>query len=255
MSLLDELPDSIKRRVLGTLLIVAAFGWFVAAYYLGCQAHGAQDNHQTLGCDRKLNECGTPPPHAHYRNHGGVLLNDVMVTPGVVRTLSKTDVCEGGSTKQFRHTTEAMKTAAYAEYGVDKNYPLPGAGSGTFKAPLYEIDHLIPLELGGADELENLWPQPFYQHPGAHEKDVLENFLHREVCVGKMDLQEAQRTIATDWYSAYLRMKAPPADSSQADCVGDCATDRQCQSKCLRARYCPAETEEAQNFLAAHKEN
>jgi 5-methylcytosine-specific restriction endonuclease McrA len=42
-----------------------------------------------------------------------------------------------------------------------------------------EVDHLISRELGGADATDNLWPQPYTQHPGAHEKDRLENQLHK----------------------------------------------------------------------------
>lgn len=156
-------------------------------------------------------------PVAHFRVHDGVLLNDLGVTPGAVRTISKHDVCEGGSTKQFRNTTEKMKNEAYAQYDVDKHVPLPHAGSGVFKAPLYEIDHLISLELGGADEVDNLWPQPYYQHPGAREKDTVENWLHKEVCSGRIDLQEAQRAIATDWYAVYLEMKKLPINAKGAD--------------------------------------
>ena len=162
---------------------------------------------------------GFPPGQqvAKYRVHDGVLLNDLGVTPGVVRTISKAQVCEGGSTKQFRNTTEKMKNEVYAQYGVDKHVPLPGAGSGVFKAPLYEIDHLISLELGGADEVDNLWPQPYYQHPGAHEKDAVENWLHKQVCSGEMELQEAQREIATDWYAVYIEMRKLPANAKGAD--------------------------------------
>lgn len=154
---------------------------------------------------------------AEYRHHGAVLLNDLDVTPGVVRTISKHEVCDGGSTKELRHTTEKMKTIVYVAYGVDKNKPLPHAGPGTFTAPLYEIDHLISLELGGADEIQNLWVQPYYQHPGAHEKDAVENWLHREVCAGRIDLIEAQREIATDWYAVYIEMSKLPADAKSAD--------------------------------------
>lgn len=161
---------------------------------------------------------GFPPGHvASFRRHGAVLLNDLGVTPGVVRTTSRAEICEGGSTKQFRNTTEKMKNEVYAAYGVDKHRPLPGAGSGTFKAPLYEIDHLISLELGGADDVDNLWPQPYYQHPGAREKDAVENWLHRQVCSGKMDPQEAQRSIATDWYAVYVEMNKLPANAKGAD--------------------------------------
>jgi hypothetical protein len=53
----------------------------------------------------------------------------------------------------------------------------------------------------------NLWPEPYTPEPGAREKDVLENFLHRAVCGGAMALEEAQRQTAMDWYKAYQEMK------------------------------------------------
>ena len=65
-----------------------------------------------------------------------------------------------------------------------------------------EIDHLIPLTVGGSNDLANLWPQP-YGVPGAHQKDVLENKLHAQVCSGKMTLAEAQHQIATNWFALY----------------------------------------------------
>jgi hypothetical protein len=142
---------------------------------------------------------------AHYRKHGTVLLNDLTVTPGEVRTTSKAAVCSE-KTPQFRNTTEKMKNEVYAEYGVDKHQPL-SLQLKIGEVPLYEIDHLISLEIGGADTVKNLWPQPYYQHPGAHEKDILENWLHKQVCAGKMDLAEAQAKIRTDWYAEYLEMQ------------------------------------------------
>jgi hypothetical protein len=158
-------------------------------------------------------------PVAHFRSHGGVLLNDLGVTPGVVRTTNKKQICEGGSTKQFRNTTEKMKNEVYAQYGVDKHTPLPGTKPSKADAdrPLYEIDHLISLELGGADDVDNLWPQPYYQHPGAHEKDAVENYLHKMVCSGKMEPAEAQRAIATDWYAVYVEMQKLPGKAKGAD--------------------------------------
>jgi hypothetical protein len=43
----------------------------------------------------------------------------------------------------------------------------------------YEIDHVNPLELGGLNELPNLWGSRYRPQPGAREKDVLENYYHR----------------------------------------------------------------------------
>jgi hypothetical protein len=69
----------------------------------------------------------------------------------------------------------------------------------------YELDHLIPLELGGAPAtVANLWPEPWQGTLGARAKDVVENTLHRRVCAGAMSLASGQRAIATDWRTAAL---------------------------------------------------
>ncbi len=85
----------------------------------------------------------------------------------------------------------------------------------------YEEDHLISLELGGSPTAEeNLWPEPYdiqiaipsatssssfeYVPAGAHEKDKVENYLHAQVCAGKISLADAQHEIATEWYDVYL---------------------------------------------------
>lgn len=41
--------------------------------------------------------------------------------------------------------------------------------------------------------------------PGFHEKDWFENYLHSEVCAGRMELKEAQQIISTDWLSYYQK--------------------------------------------------
>lgn len=118
-------------------------------------------------------------------------LPNPKTTPGAVRTTNTKQVCST-TTGQFRNTTEAMKKQACAAYGI-KDCP---------KAKVMEIDHLISLELGGADEIANLWPQlAVYSDgsPGFHVKDKLENDLHRLVCSGKMKLTDAQACIRTDW--------------------------------------------------------
>jgi len=140
-------------------------------------------------------------PSAKYRKHGAVLLNDLAQTPGLVRTKDLKIIC-GETTGQFRATTEKMKNEVYAEYGVVRDKGVCRGGC--------EVDHLISLELGGADDVKNLWPQPSQPKPGFHEKDQLENWLHRQVCKGRptaMSIEDAQRRIADDWYALYLEMQ------------------------------------------------
>ena len=68
------------------------------------------------------------------------------------------------------------------------------------------MDYLITPELGGADNIQNLWPEPYSSNGwDAHVKDALEDRLHRMVCEGKIDLVTAQREMAGDWISAYKK--------------------------------------------------
>jgi hypothetical protein len=68
------------------------------------------------------------------------------------------------------------------------------------------VDHLISLELGGSNDVKNLWPEPYEPSPGAKEKDKVENWLHAQVCAGRIPIAEAQREIAGDWYAVYERI-------------------------------------------------
>jgi hypothetical protein len=133
---------------------------------------------------------------AHYRETRRavalpVLLPDSAVTPGAVATADTHVICHR-TTQAVRHTTARTKAQVYAAYGIRTHRP------GQF-----EVDHLIPLELGGADTITNLWPQPAAPTPGFHEKDALENRLHALACAGRLPLDSAQRWIARDWADAF----------------------------------------------------
>jgi HNH endonuclease. len=74
-----------------------------------------------------------------------------------------------------------------------------------------EIDHLIPRSLGGADHLKNLWPQPFGTKPwNAARKDRLEVRLSKDVCNGKLRLENARRMLVKDYRTAYRRLIGNP---------------------------------------------
>jgi hypothetical protein len=75
--------------------------------------------------------------------------------------------------------------------------------------PDFEVDHLIPLCLGGADDDKNLWAEPrrsLEKEWPAEVKDELEHRLCEMVCAGEVDVREAQKAIADDWTEAYRRM-------------------------------------------------
>ncbi|MDE2167708.1 MAG: HNH endonuclease [Alphaproteobacteria bacterium] len=109
-------------------------------------------------------------------------------------TTDLSKICVPGYTKTVRHTSGRLKHEIYVEYHID-----PRSGH-------YEIDHLIPLEVGGADVAANLWPESYDTRPWtAHVKDRLENCLHEQVCAGRMPLDEVQKEIAGDWIEAYRK--------------------------------------------------
>jgi hypothetical protein len=130
-------------------------------------------------------------PVAHYRHRHGWTLPDSTITPGAVRETVAAKIC-GTRTKAFRHTTEATKRRVYEVYGIL-----------THQQGQYEIDHLIPLELGGKDTISNLWPEPATPQPGFHQKDLTENAAHRALCTGRLSADSAQRWIAHDFPSMY----------------------------------------------------
>ena len=86
---------------------------------------------------------------------------------------------------------------------VLKRYGLP---PGTH--PDFEIDHLVPLCLGGSDDPSNLWPQPrrsIEETWNAEAKDKLEGLMCNMVCDGQIDVATSQEAFAADWIAAYQK--------------------------------------------------
>jgi hypothetical protein len=91
----------------------------------------------------------------------------------------------------------------------------------------YDEDHLIALEDGGdPKDPRNLWPEPYntkigWVIIGAHQKDVVEAFIHDEICYGirnskktspmpattSITLKRGQEILAGDWYACYESIK------------------------------------------------
>jgi hypothetical protein len=104
-------------------------------------------------------------------------------------------ICHHG-TRERRRVEASVHRQAFTEYG----YTFPQARGA------FEVDHLIPLELGGNNTIENLWAEPANPKPGFRQKDRVENYLHKQVCAGAMTLDAAQRVIATDWLNVWKTM-------------------------------------------------
>jgi hypothetical protein len=123
-------------------------------------------------------------------------LPDPACTPGAIFTDATQDkICVPGYSSEVRNVPQSEKNQVYAEYGIK-----------THTTGQYEVDHLISLELGGSNDIANLWPEPAEPRPGFHEKDKVENHLHKQVCDGAMSLTDAQYQIAHDWMAVYQNM-------------------------------------------------
>ena len=66
-----------------------------------------------------------------------------------------------------------------------------------------ELDHLIPISLGGTNDPENLWPLPENKDMGPAQKKALDLKLHQMVCDKTIKLKDAQDAIKKDWVKAY----------------------------------------------------
>lgn len=126
--------------------------------------------------------------------HNG--LPDSACTPGaILSTGTKEAICVSGYSRSVRNVPESEKIQDYNEYGISHH-----------STGQYEVDHLVSLELGGSNDISNLWPELASPTPGFHEKDKVENYLHDQVCKGAISLQQAQTEIATNWLAVYQQM-------------------------------------------------
>ncbi len=125
-------------------------------------------------------------------------LPDRRCSPGAYYSaLTKTVICAPG----FR--TGSIRDVAQSEkYAVEREYGEPAQLYGR----TIEIDHIIPLELGGSNNIANLYFEPGSGTANYHAKDRLENKLHHLVCGGQMSLTAARRGIAANWETLYKRV-------------------------------------------------
>jgi hypothetical protein len=137
-------------------------------------------------------------------------LPDPKLTPGAATDVTAAELCaKEYHTRDVRSVTAAMKREVFARYGLTDNKDK--ACKPDKHGRRCEVDHLVSLELGGANAIENLWPQPFGTKPwNAQLKDKVENRLHKEVCAGAIALEQAQQEISSDYRIPYVRYFGAP---------------------------------------------
>ena len=140
----------------------------------------------TIGLHRVL----TPHSKALVR-----LEPDHRLTPGAAREVSASEVCKVSYSDDARLVPAAVQHEVLQEYGMD-----------AAQSAAYELDYLISPQLGGTNDIRNLWPEPDSSTVwNVRAKDALEDRLQELVCNGKINLATAQQELATDWISAYKR--------------------------------------------------
>ena len=161
-----------------------------------------------------------PPPRT--KTSGCIIrhaLPDPECTPGALDKRATKEIICARLTSEVRHTSKRITLDSFASYGVSRD-------DGVER----EDDHLISLELGGADnDIANHFPQIYENRKelradmlsddelGAHAKDLVENWLHRRVCNDQLELKDAQRMIATDWVALYREYQERPKRSRHRD--------------------------------------
>lgn len=123
-------------------------------------------------------------------------LPDHKLTPGVVdNNATKDMICTPGYSAKVRNVSNSTKKAVYHLYGVDP------------KNDNYGIDHLISLQLGGSNDIKNLWPLSYNTKFtwNKYKKDHLENKLKKLVCDNILPMNIAQKEIASNWIDAYKK--------------------------------------------------
>ncbi len=145
---------------------------------------------------------GQQPNGCKTRLSNGFPLPDPNCTPGAENPTVTLDVLHNTAfrTGCIRDcaTTESQKHVTYGWYGL----ATPPNNTGNNQT--CELDHLVPLELGGADTLDNIWPQcgpdgVSLNNRYFKQKDLVENYLTAQVKSGAMDMETARHRIAADW--------------------------------------------------------
>ena len=153
---------------------------------------------------------------AVYGHSQGKSLQDMKVTPGavdlsLVADLTKAphmvagvehNICAADfKTLPFRVATKSqkIKTAVCKAYGIDAGCP----------GQKWELDDIIPIEVGGQNIQINLWPQPIAEaRVKDHQVEDLLGGPKGLVCRGKISLSDAQSCIVNDWTACAVRIAA-----------------------------------------------
>ena len=169
---------------------------------VSCAIHGlAAKNHRTLAAHK------TPTAGScKIGSKDGFPMPDPTCTPGAYNPTVTVAVLTNADFRtcciRDKVESETAKKVAYQWYGITA----PTHNQG--QSQTCELDHLVPLEMGGADSMDNIWPQCGPNSAALmdryfKQKDLVESYLADQVKAGTMDLSTAQHAVAKD-YTQFL---------------------------------------------------
>jgi hypothetical protein len=127
---------------------------------------------------------------------------DRHCSPGAYyASLTRRVICSSSfRTGTIRNVPQTEKFQVEREYGMAASY----------YGHTIEIDHIVPLELGGSNGIANLFPERGSGAANYHTKDALENRAKEAVCDGRLSLLAARRGFARNWEALYRRLFGHP---------------------------------------------
>lgn len=124
-----------------------------------------------------------------------------VVDPAITQANIGSTICRPGYARSVR--------PAFAVTAPIKHRLINARHPGETMAD-YELDHLIPISLGGAPlDLRDLWLQPRRGRANSGDKNALAYVLWRLVCERRVPLRTAQAAISRDWTKAYDTYATP----------------------------------------------
>ena len=125
-------------------------------------------------------------------------------TPGATARVKMEQLCAPDFAASLKPASDWQRNQALERYGLR-----PEGFSG-------ELDHLVPVSLGGSNDPDNLWPFHASGVFTLEAKQALASKLLGMVCARKLSLKDAQDAFRKDWTLAYqVHMKAVNAPEQE----------------------------------------
>lgn len=137
------------------------------------------------------------PTYIYYEYEPKIELGSV----GSVLPVTKEEVCDINYPLTVKEIPIDKKEEIFNLYGIAFNVR---------NRNRYETDYIISSDLGGSNNIDNLWTQSYNGIWNAYDKDKLEVYLHTLVCKGILDLDVAQQKMAKNWVENYIRYFGNP---------------------------------------------